>query len=116
MALLLLERWHSARIYGYHMIILHTAVGMRRPQLKDLLADVVTREWYQLGLELTNNEIEMNNIDKDHGHNMKDALKFTFNLWLKEITDPTPSWWRVVDALHRIKENRLANDIEEKYC
>lgn len=89
---------------------------MKRPQLKDLLADVQTREWYRLGLELTNNEREMNIIDKEHGHNVQDALKFIFNLWLKEITDPPPSWWGVVEALHRIKENRLAIDIKEKYC
>lgn len=89
---------------------------MERPQLKDLLPDVVTPKWYQLGLQLTNDERKMNIIKVDHGHSMQNALEATFNLWLDETTRPAPSWWELVDALQRIKENRLAMDIKEKYC
>ena len=94
----------------------YTSAGTQIPLIKDLLADVKTPEWYRLGLELTNDENGMRIIRKDHGHRVQDALEATFNLWLKKTTDPTPSWWGVVDALRRIEENKLAGDIEEKYC
>ena len=98
-------------IYNYVI-----AVEMQMPQLKDLLADVVTTKWYQLGLELTNDETNMNIIMSDHGHKVRDALSATFNLWLGKTNDPAPSWQGLVEALRRIEENRLAKNIEEKYC
>ena len=92
------------------------AVGMQKPPLRDLLADVVTVKWYQLGLELANDETGMNVIQANHGQNVKAALSATFQLWREETDDPAPSWQGLVDALRRIKEKRLATKIGKKYC
>ena len=69
--------------------------------------------WKQLGLQLslqqsTLDEIELNNHDVA---NMKSSM---LDQWLRKT--PIAAWKNVVSALRNIDEERVAKDIEEKYC
>ena len=90
-----------------------TAGTTRRPQLGELIDDIRTTKWYRLGLELTNDEDGMRLIKDNHRNNAEGALEATFELWL-EGDDCT--WQAVVDALRKMKQMRLAADLEQKYC
>ena len=87
---------------------------VKEPILKDLLNNVVTTKWYRLGLQLTNDETELDIIKEDHGSKTPDALRETFKLCIRR--DPELTWQKIVNALREIKENHLARDIEEKFC
>ena len=88
-------------------------VGLEKPKLIDLLVGVKVPCWFQIGLELTENEREMNIIKANHKRDVHDALQDTFNLWLKTCERPT--WQKVVNALRKCEENSLAHQLEKKY-
>ena len=56
----------------------------------------------------------MNIIKKNYPNDVERCLQDTFNLWL-EVCEK-PMWSTVVTALRNIEENRLALEIEKKYC
>ena len=101
--------------YATGVTLTHSCLAGRQScTMKDLLDNVKTVEWYRLGLELTRNETEMTFIDRDHRGDSRTALRRTFQLCLRE--DPSLSWPKVVQALRRISENRLAKRIEDIFC
>ena len=90
-----------------------TAVG--QPKLSDLLREVKTVKWFELGLELTNDDrATMNIIRENNRGNVEGALRDTFNHWLAVCEHPT--WQAVTTALRKIGENNLAGTIERNYC
>ena len=87
---------------------------MQALKVNDLIREVTIPNWYRLGLELTDDERCMNIIKADYPNNTSGAVEAMFNQWLKKCEKPT--WQTVVSALRKIKDFRLAFEIEEKYC
>ena len=58
---------------------------------------------------------QLKNIERKSSDSM-DQLRDTLDCWISN--DPLPSWRHLVDALKApsVGENRLAEEIEEKYC
>ena len=71
-------------------------------------------KWYQLGLELIDDEIDVNIIKENHKNDTEACLEATFNLWMKRCENPT--WEKIVAGLRNIGENNLAAELEEEYC
>ena len=81
----------------------------------DLLREVRTVKWFELGLELTNEDrATMNVIKVNNRGDVGGALQDTFSHWLDVCEHPT--WQAVVTALRKIGENNLAGTLEQKYC
>ena len=88
--------------------------GPSHPNLRDLLNNIHTTEWYKFGLQLTSNIAELNTIKTDNKGDAKTALQETLNLVLRE--DPDLSWQKVVEALQTIGEVAMARTINKEFC
>ena len=75
----------------------------------------VCNKWHTIGVQLDVPTFELGNIAKKSVHSM-DKLCDTLDYWMSKAT--TPSWRYLVDALNAssVGENRLAEEIEKKYC
>jgi len=73
-------------------------------------------KWYDIGLEL---KVPVGTLDsiEAQSDDAKKCLLDTLKHWLKTV-DPKPTWQLLVNALRSclVKENRLANSLEEKHC
>ena len=75
----------------------------------------VCDKWYTIGVQLEVPTFELRNIVKKSVHSM-DQLCDTLDYWMNKVSSPT--WRHLVDALKApsVSENRLAEEIEKKYC
>ena len=73
--------------------------------------------WYQIGVQLDVPTHLLKNIQQQH-HDPIDCLTELLDNWMKNATDPPPSWRALIDALRApiVGEKRLAEELEEKYC
>ena len=93
--------------------ILHMP-GCDRPALKLLNKHVVKQissEWYDLGLELLEQEDEatLNQIS-DKSNDVKKCCREMFQLWLKKYS--TATWDQLIQALREVDLNSLATKVE----
>ena len=68
--------------------------------------------WYQLGINLSLQTYELNKIQQDYGGNDQQTLQM-LDLWLRHT--PSASWLDVLNALEEMGENRVAENIRQKY-
>ncbi|XP_065900947.1 nucleolar and coiled-body phosphoprotein 1-like isoform X1 [Dysidea avara] len=89
------------------------ASGHDRPVLRDLVNNVVTDQWYYLGLQLLEPkyENELNIIEGDAKNDVKTCCRKMFSKWLN--TDKLASWDKVIEALTVIGLNSLANNVKQ---
>ena len=75
----------------------------------------VCPKWYNIGVQLEVPTFQLKNIEKKTS-DLMDQLRDTLDYWMNN--DSSPSWRHLVDALKApsVGENRLAKEIEEKYC
>ena len=75
----------------------------------------VCHKWYIIGVQLAVPTFKLKSIEKKTSDSI-DQLCDTLDYWMSN--DPSPSWKHLVDALkaHSVGENRIAKEIEEKYC
>ena len=75
----------------------------------------VCPKWYNIGVQLEVPTFQLKNIEKKSS-DLMDQLRDTLDYWMSN--DLSPSWRNLVDALKApsVGENRLAKEIEEKYC
>ena len=75
----------------------------------------VCPKWYNIGVQLEVPTFQLKNIEKKTSDAV-DQLRDTLDYWINKV--PSPSWRHVVDALEApsIGENRLAEELEKKYC
>ena len=59
---------------------------------------------------------DLDAIAEDNQKNSSKCLLEMLKLWLKNTYEPRPAWSAIVQALEKIKEDRLAKDICKKYC
>ena len=72
----------------------------------------VCDKWYKIGVQL---EVPIPNL-KIIAQNSMDQLCDMLDYWMRNV--PSASWKHLVDALKApsVGENRLAGELEEKYC
>ena len=75
----------------------------------------VCPKWYNIGVQLDVPTFQLKSIEKKTSDSM-DQLRDTLDYWMNN--EPSLSWRHLVDALKApsVGENRLAEDLEEKYC
>ena len=75
----------------------------------------VCPKWYNIGVQLEVPTFQLKNIEKKTNDSM-DQLRDTLDYWMSN--NLSPSWSQIVDVLKApsVGENRIAKEIEEKYC
>ena len=74
----------------------------------------VEMNWYQLGIELG---LPISKLEEIEYNNSSDVLRCKLLMlkeWQKQLT-LRPSWCTLVDALHNIKENTVADRISQQF-
>ena len=71
-------------------------------------------DWHSLGVKLGLEGHQLRAIEQDHRGNNERLKNEMLDLWLRSAKNP--SWEAVVKALHLIKEHRVADEIQRKYC
>ena len=100
----------------FKFLYISDASGQSPPKLEELMANVKITDWFRFGLELKIDARTLHEIERDPSlQRITDKRKEVFRLWLNE-GEEEPSWRTVVKALRTIKENKLARDIEKKFC
>ena len=89
------------------------STAQQKPQLRDLISDVKTTEWYYLGLQLNLDNFKLDQIQVDARQN-QEHLTLMFKAWLH--VSENPSWQDVVRALKAIGERQLASKLQQKFC
>ena len=89
------------------------STAQQKPQLRDLISDVQTTEWYHLGLQLNLDSFKLRQIQVDARQN-QEHLTLMFEAWLQ--VSENPSWQDVVRALKAIGERRVAAELQQKFC
>ena len=84
--------------------------------IKDLmhyLKDIVIR-WYELGVEL---DVPLNKLDEIRCNNSSDVYQCKLLMLQEWQRRPTlkPSWCTLVDALHKMEENVIAEKIAQQF-
>ena len=82
-------------------------------KLKKHVIPFVGTKWRNLGLELleTEYEIELDDIEKNYGYNVKICCRKMFRKWLN--TDELASWDKLIKALRIVQLNKVVSDIEQ---
>ena len=76
----------------------------------------VCHKWYNIGVQLDVPTFQLKNIEKKSSDSM-DQLRDTLDYWMN--INSSLSWRHLVDAALKapsVGENRLAEEIEKKYC
>ena len=92
-------------------------IGSDKPELSELCKYVkvdVTPQWYDLGVQLLNEEQakKLNVIQSDHPKDSDKCCTVLFNYWLE--VDITASWDKLIIALRHIGKDVLADTIKRK--
>ena len=79
----------------------------------------VKAKWRDIGLQLGVNVNSLDNIQsevsyRDDGQRLMQML----SEWLRNVTEPRPSWPRLVDALRSepVREGKLADKVKRRHC
>lgn len=91
-----------------------TSARPRHPSLRDLVNNIHTTKWFELGLQLTDNVRQLNLIKTNHRNDAVGALLEMLDFILRE--DPELSWDKVVLALQTVGERNMAKIIQDKFC
>ena len=77
--------------------------------------NVTVPKWNNFALRLLKDDRRVDTIEEDPAlRRIEDKLREVFRIWLEESDNPT--WLEVVVALRAVKNNRLAREIEERFC
>lgn len=84
--------------------------------LRELLSKVASK-WENIGVLLHNiiDDGALSKIQADYRGDSGDCLREMLRVWLKKV-DPPPSWNLIVDALECLGEEKLAQELKERYC
>ena len=83
-------------------------------KLGDLIEHVTTARWYNLGLALGVDDSRLQFIEQNTRGDSETGLRRMFQKWLSSCEQP--SWNSVIQALGRIGDNRLAEEICNNFC
>ena len=90
----------------------------KRPELTELTSELDDLRWNevkQMAMHLTNMDLTvLDKIQESHSTEPNLLVAYAMRAWLER--DVEASWRKVVSALRKIKMNRLAAELEGKYC
>ena len=72
------------------------------------------KHWYQLGVELGLPMSKLEEIGYNNPSNVLRCKLLMLQEWQKQLT-LKPSWCTLVDALHSMKENTVADRISQQF-
>ena len=81
--------------------------------LKELLSKV-SADWEHIGVILELKEGDLSAVKSDH-HDSKRCFREMLRLWLKQV-EPPPTWSAIIDAIHILQYESLAEELRKKYC
>ena len=99
---------HNSHFYFLLLSLQFTGAHL----LRDLLNNVKTTMWYELGLELDISSDDLDIIQHDSSE-IKEKLRRMFQKWLNVCV--SPSWSDIINALKNIGEGALANRLEQQF-
>ena len=72
-------------------------------------------KWHQIGVQL---DVDTNVLRSIKQESQGDYLTELLDFWMRNATDPPPSWRALIDALRAptVGETRLAGELEVTYC
>ena len=73
----------------------------------------VTANWYLLGINLGLQMHKLEKIERDYRGSCDEQMLHMLDLWLRRA--PTASWENVANALQQMGENKVAENIRQKY-
>ena len=97
------------------MSILYASFLYSEPELRDVLDAIDdVNDWHTLGIHLRLDVTQLNQIEEQyfatHGHGR--CKTKMIELWLKK---PDASWYMLIKALKKIKEESLADRLTKTY-
>jgi len=77
----------------------------------------VSHKWFNIGLQLDVPKSELKIIETDRPGS-EERMRTMLDYWLDNATELHQSWEVLINALKAptVGENRLAKELEEKYC
>ena len=104
-------------LYDHYICVIFTYMPEDHPIMKQLLEVMrtqhITTAWYELGLELLDNDIPLEEIKANNHDDVKDCCTKMFKKWLD--TQPNASWTQLVSALNKIGLCTTADAVSKQY-
>ena len=84
--------------------------------IKDLMCHLenIVECWYQLGVQLDVPISKLNEIRCNNSSDVYQCKLLMMQEWQRQLT-LKPSWCTLVDALHNMKENTVAESISQQF-
>ena len=84
--------------------------------IKDLIYHLegIVRNWFQLGVELGLPMSKLEEIECNNSSNVLSCKLLMLQEWQKQLS-LKPSWCTLVDALHNMKKNSVAEQISQQF-
>ena len=98
-------------LFLQHMTDLLFPMGIKC--LMHQLEDIV-RDWYQLGRELGLSTSKLQEIERNNHGNIRHCKALMLEEWVRRPA-LMPSWSSLVDALHEMNENTIADGISQQF-
>ena len=81
------------------------------PQLHEVCNYVRTAHWYELGIQLQLNTVDLDNINDS---SMTDKLSRMYNMWQKKADSPTRRSLLLALQTEHVGQKRIADEYKEK--
>ena len=98
-------------------MVFFTPAASQQPTLKYVhreLYKTVANKWEDIGIQLDIDDGELAKVKADHPGESGSCLREMLRIWFKKVKHP--SWNVLVEALKYLGEEKLAHQLEEKYC
>ena len=98
---------------AHNIFFIAVSRGLSSPTKLELLQLVKITKVCELGLALGIGESNIEIVQADYPNDRKEQLSKVFSLYLQLTEDP--SWLQVIEALHKIGENRCAKEVMDHF-
>ena len=88
------------------------------PTLKLLSKELygkVASKWEDIGIQLDIDDGLLSEVKANYHGDSASSLREMLRIWLKK-SNPEPSWNDIVEALECLREEKLSQELNEKYC
>ena len=88
------------------------------PTLKLLIKELyntAANKWEDIGILLDIEDGELAKVKADNHGDSGSCLREMLRIWLKKV-NPQPSWTDLIEALIHLREEKLAQQLKERYC
>jgi hypothetical protein len=92
-------------------------VSLDKPELSTLLKELINKvdsKWENIGILLKIEPYRLESVRTAERNDPQNCLREMLKLWLNKI-NPPPSWSAITDAIKRLGNEELAQDLRSKY-